>query len=52
MKIEDNKPTKNTFEKDLIKSKTKQTKKNDEPEINSFSELLSNSLPNFITQYF
>tara|TARA_B100001094_G_scaffold328987_1_gene390735 strand:+ start:1295 stop:1645 length:351 start_codon:yes stop_codon:yes gene_type:complete len=52
MKIEDKKPTKKTLEKDLIKSKTKQTKKNNEPEINSFSELLSNSLPNFITRYF
>ena len=52
MKIEDKKSTKNILEKDLIKSNIKEIIKNDEPDINSFSELLSNSLPNFITKYF
>ncbi len=52
MKIEDKKSTKNILEKDLIKSNIKEIIKNDEPNINSFSELLSNSLPNFITKYF
>ena len=49
MNLEDKKPTEIILEKDLIKYNSK---KNDETQINSFSELLSNSLPDFITKYF
>jgi len=52
MKTEDKKSTKEILEKDLIKSNIKEIKKVEQPDINSFAELLSNSLPTFITKYF